>query len=168
MRKLVYIHVFRYQLAKGSYIVVSYVNVDSLVFGERSRIGDLNAIRGLALLRIDDHSTIGNLNWIAGMTLRALMHFLHSRQRSPALHMGLHSSITRRHLIDCTDTFSIGSSSAFAGFRSRVLIHSMNILETVQDCKPVTVGDNALVGTAAIFLPGGSLPSYGVLGASSD
>ena len=81
--------------------------------------------------------------------------------------LGDHAAITNRHLIDCTDTVTIGCFSTFAGFRSQILTHSISIQDARQRSGPVVIGDYTFIGTASIILPNSRLPSFSVLGAGS-
>lgn len=166
-RKLIYVNVFDYKLAEGSFIGLSFVDTKHLSLGRNTRIGHLNVIKGLQSLVVDEMSSIGNLNWITGLPLSNKINFFHNLDRQPSLKIGRHSSITNRHLIDCTHTVTIGNFSTFAGFRSQILTHSIDIYMNIQNSKPVSIGDYSFVGTASILLPGSTLPSYSVLAAGS-
>jgi hypothetical protein len=167
LRRLFYIHFFKYEIATTSHIGYSYIDVVNLRLGPNSRIGHLNVIKGLHLLDVDTMSSIGNLNWITGMPLTNDVNFINNLDRLPALIVKEHASITNRHLIDCTHTVSIGKFSTFAGFRSQILTHSIDIYLNTQNSKPVSIGNYSFVGTASVLLPGCSLPSYSVLAAGS-
>ena len=133
-----------------------------------SYIGPLTVCKGLALLRLGEHARIGPLNWISafpvGTTSR---HFELDPERKPHLIVERHAAITNRHLIDCTDEVEIGAFTTFAGFRSQILTHSIDLNQSRQRCKPVRIGHHCFVGTSCVLLGGSSLPDCSVLGAHS-
>ena len=81
--------------------------------------------------------------------------------------LGTHSAITSRHLLDCTNTVSIGPFTTIAGFRSQILTHSIDLAVNRQNSAEVKIGAYCFVGTGCIVLPGASLPDYCVLGAGA-
>ena len=168
LKKFLYRKLFGYQIDDGAYIGFSLVLPRALVMRRGARIGSLNVIKGLSEVSMGEHATIGSLNWISGFPEdHHSPHFADQVGRSPSLIIGNHSAITNRHLIDCTDTVTIGRFSTFAGFRSQILTHSISIAESRQRSGPVNIGDYTFVGTASVFLPNSSLPDFSVLGAGS-
>ena len=140
---------------------------DGLVMAPRTTIGALTVVKGLAALEMGEAASIGRLNWISGFPLDNLSSFSHVEGRMPALILGRHSAITNRHLIDCTDTVQIGEFATFAGFRSQIITHSIDIADNRQHCKPVRIGAYAFVGTGSVVLGGASVPDHSVVGAGS-
>lgn len=139
-----------------------------LEMGPESFIGSFTVCKGLDLLHVDEHARIGASNWITGFPLgTGSRHFELDADRKPQLIMGKHSAITSRHIIDCTDEVRIGQFSTLAGFRTQVLTHSIDLKESRQRCKPVSVGNHCFVGTACVLLGGSVLPDRSVLGAHS-
>jgi len=142
------------------------LNVGALTMADHSRIGDFNIIRNLDRLVLGSKASIGTFNWIAGnVTRRPSEHFKSFPDRRSELLLGDHSAIVARHIIDCTDSVSIGRFSTIAGHRTQILTHAIDIAENMQSCEPVKIGDYCFVGTAAVVLKGAVLPSYSVLGA---
>lgn len=163
-----YRKIFGYQLDKTSRIGLSFVVSRNLVMLRNSKIGHLNVIKGLTEVSLGERASIGSLNWISGFPENIkTTHFADQVGRAPKLLVGDHAAITNRHLIDCTDTVSIGRFSTFAGFRSQILTHSISIAEARQRSGPVEIGDYTFVGTSSIILPNSCLPSFSVLGAGS-
>lgn len=153
---------------ESSSIGLSLVMPGSLHMAKNSRIGHLNIIKGVDKVFIGESASIGSLNWISGFTKSSnSSHFTDQVERVPVLRLGAHAAITNRHLIDCTDSVSIGRYSTFAGFRSQILTHSISIADSRQRSGPVVIGDYAFVGTGTIILPNACLPSFSVLGAGS-
>lgn len=130
-------------------------------------IGDMTVCKGLTLLSLGEYSIIGKGNWISGFPAGDKSYFVHQNDRQPELIVGAHSAITNRHLIDCTNSIVIGDFTTFAGFRSQILTHSIDIEHSRQSSAPVRIGDYCFVGTDCVLLGGAVLPSYSVLGAKS-
>jgi acetyltransferase-like isoleucine patch superfamily enzyme len=118
-------------------------------------------------MELGEAATIGSLNWITGFPEDDKTFFSSDVGRLPQLVIGAHSAITNRHYIDCTNSFRIGRFTTFAGVRSQVLTHSINLAECRQESHPVTLGDYCFVGTNCVLLSGSALPDYSVLGANS-
>jgi acetyltransferase-like isoleucine patch superfamily enzyme len=132
-----------------------------------STIGTLTVCKGLKFLHLKQNSSIGRANWITGSPLGHQRHYRHQHDRRPELIVGEHSAITNRHLIDCTNSVTIGAFTTFAGFRSQILTHSIELENCRQSSAPVTIGDYSFIGTDCVLLGGSSLPDHSVLGAKS-
>ncbi|HVJ06601.1 MAG TPA: hypothetical protein VM578_13085 [Candidatus Saccharimonadales bacterium] len=158
---------FGYKIHSTARIGFSLIYPDHLVMGEGSRIGSLSVCKGLTLLEMGGQSRIGNLNWISGFPAANKTFFAGEPDRHPELVIGEHSAITNRHLIDCTNSVRIGRFTTFAGFRSQILTHSIDLYRGCQSSKPVTIGDYCFVGTNSVLLGGSSLPDCSILAASS-
>ena len=154
-------------LGEGSRIGLSLLLCRSVRLGRGARIGHLNFLKNLSLVELGDHAVINNLNWITGFPKMDSPHFAAEPDRAPELILGHHSAITNRHLVDCTNRVTIGKFTTFAGFRSQILTHTIDIVEGSQTSRPLTIGDFCFIGTDCILLGGSSLPSYSVLGAKS-
>ncbi len=118
---------FGYSLHPTSRIGLAWVFPQRLVMEAHTSIGDLTVCKNIALLHLHEHSTIGRGNWITGFPLGQSRHFAHETDRRPELIVGAHSAITHRHLIDCTNSVTIGSFTTFAGFRSQILTHTIDL-----------------------------------------
>ncbi len=134
---------------------------------EGSSIGHLTLCKNIDLLHLGAHSTIGRGNWITGFPLGPSPHFYNEKDRRPQLILGEHTSITHRHLIDCTSSVTIGRFTTFAGFQSQILTHSIDVEKNCQASSPVRIGDYCFVGTNCVILGGSILPDFSVLGAKS-
>jgi acetyltransferase-like isoleucine patch superfamily enzyme len=110
---------------------------------------------------------IGKLNWITGFPSGPSPHFAHQPERQPSLVLGAHAAISNRHILDCTAKVLIGAYATFAGFRSQILTHSIDLEHSRQSAEPIEIGEYSFVGTDCILLGGSSLPSRSVLGAKS-
>jgi acetyltransferase-like isoleucine patch superfamily enzyme len=167
LKIFLYVKLFNWQIDPTAKIGFSLLLCDHLIMEAGSSIGALTAVKGLASLRLDERSSLGSLNWVAGFPLDVSRHFSLDLNRNPTLHIKEHGAITSRHLIDCTDSVTIGRFSTFAGFRSQILTHSINLGEARQRCKPVVVGDYCFVGTGSILLPGSQVPNNSILAAGA-
>lgn len=157
----------RFKISPKAKIGYSIIIPNHLEMLEGSRIGHLTICKGLNLLHLGISSSIGNLNWISGYPLNGHFFFNHRLDRDPSLIIGNHSAITHRHIIDCNDKIIIGDYSTIAGYRSQILTHYINIIDSIQDCKPIKIGSYCFVGTSCVLLPGSSLGDYCVLSALS-
>ena len=166
LRRRLLILFYNYEIAPTAHIGFSWIRPQRLTMKDNSRIGNLTICTGLSLLELQESARIGNRNQIFGPRLGSTNDYKH-RLRFPALKLGTSAAITHQHIIDCTDTISIGQTSLVAGYRSQFLSHSLDLREARQDCEPITIGHSCLVGTASVVLKGAVLPDRSVLGAGS-
>lgn len=167
LRRRILQTIFGFELHPSSRIGFSWVRPKRLRMGPNSSIGHLTVCKGIDLLVLGECAIIGNWNWITGYPAGDPLHFSHQTHRKPQLLIGDHAAVTNRHLIDCTDSVIIGKFSTFAGFRSQILTHSIDMQECRQDSASVSIGDYCFIGTDCVLLGGASLPSYSVLAAKS-
>ena len=160
-------HFLGFQIHETARIGFSIVMPGRLVMGPGARIGHLNVVKGVASVALGDHATIGNLNWITGSPMTSQARHFYDQHRRPSLLLGNHAAITNRHLIDCSDAVDVRGHATFGGFRSQILTHSIDVVDSRQRCHPVSIGAYAFVGTGCIVLPGSELPAHSVLGAGS-
>lgn len=166
MKIIIYKYFFGYKIKNNVKIGASFILCDNVYFGENSKIGSFNFIKGLNSLTLEKNSIIGNLNWITGFDINRA-DFFNGIIRNPSLFVGDHAAITNRHYIDCTNSVSIGRFSTFAGVRSQILTHSIDIYKNIQDSKPVVIGEYCFLGSGVCILGGSVLPSFCVLGAGA-
>jgi len=145
----------------------SLILCDEVKIGKGARVGNLTVIKRSVALRIGEQGGLGSLNWVTGFPTSSDKHFCEEAGRQVSLIIQDHAAITNRHLIDCTDSVSIGKYSTFAGFRSQILTHSIDLKESRQACKQVIIGDYCFVGTNCILLPGARIPNYSIVAAGS-
>ena len=169
IRRFMYRKFFHYKLHPTSYIGLSWIYPNELILGRNTSIGHLTVCKNIDTLKLGDHCTIGSLNWITGFpsNLKHTGHFEKDTDRIPALIMKDHSAITSRHLIDCTNTISIGEYTTIAGIRSQILTHSINIHEARQESNEIIIGKYCFIGTATVILKGSVIPDYSIVGAMS-
>ncbi|WP_036026542.1 acyltransferase [Bradyrhizobium yuanmingense] len=153
---------FGYEIDPEARIGFSVVIAKRVVLKEHSRIGHLTIIRGLDEIYLSSNSRIGNLNWITGYPSSA-----DSSGRRSALIIQEHAAVTHRHLIDCSDTITIGKFSTVAGWNSQFITHSIDLSISRQTAKPIRIGSYCFVGSRAVLIKGAELPDYSVLGAGA-
>ena len=159
---------FRYNIDKTAHIGLSWIYPTHLLMHAGSTISSFSVAVNLDLIILSPYSRIGRSNWITGFpTGTNSPHFSHQFDRKAELHLGHHSSISKRHHIDCTNVVSIGSYSTIAGYRTQILTHSIDIYSNRQHSEPITIGSFSFVGTNCVLLGGCVLPSFSVLGALS-
>ena len=156
-----------YRIHPTARIGWSWICPDRLEMAPGARIGSLTVCKGLSLLKMGEQSRLGNLNWITGFPEGNKAFFGDEGERRAELVIGEHAAVTHRHLIDCTNSVRIGRFTTFAGYRSQVLTHSIDLQRCRQASKPIVIGEYCFVGTNCVLLGGGALPDYSVLGASS-
>jgi len=71
--------------------------------------------------------TISQKNWITGFPIADKSNFQDFPNRKPYLIMGKDSAITKQHLIDCTDTVTIGELTSIGGYGTQILSHSTSL-----------------------------------------
>ena len=167
LRRIVLTSVFGYKLDPKSRIGFAWIMPEHLVMDRDSSIGALTVCRGIKLLHLKQNACIGRGNWITGFPSGKHKHFAHQPDRRPELIVGEHSAITNRHILDCTNSVTIGAFTTFGGFRSQVLTHSIDLQNCRQTSTPIAIGDYSFVGTDCVLLGGSSLPDHSVLGAKS-
>jgi acetyltransferase-like isoleucine patch superfamily enzyme len=158
---------FGFKIHPTCRIGISWIAPSRLIMEEGARIDHLTVCKNIDLLHLKAHSSIGRGNWITGFPLGPSRHFAHQQDRQPQLIVGEHSAITHRHLIDCTNSVTIGKFTTVAGFQSQVITHWIDIEQSRQTSAPVRVGDYCFVGTNCVLIGGSALPDFCVLGAKA-
>ena len=158
---------FDYKIHPSARIGFAWVFPARLIMEEDSKIGAATVCKNIDLLHLKAHAIIGRCNWITGFPLGSSRHFAHQTDRRPELILGEHSAITNRHLLDCTNSVTIGRFTTFAGFHSQIISHSIDLEQNRQSSEPVRVGNYCFVGTNCVLLGGSALPDFSALGAKS-
>jgi len=158
---------FDYKIHPSARIGLAWIFPARLIMEEDSKIGAATVCKNIDLLHLKAHAIIGRCNWITGFPLGSSRHFAHQTDRRPELILGEHSAITNRHLLDCTNSVTIGRFTTFAGFHSQIISHSIDLEQNRQSSEPVRVGNYCFVGTNCVLLGGSTLPDFSVLGAKS-
>lgn len=167
MRRALLEKQFGYTIHPTARIGLACIFPDRLVMEAHTSIGHLTICKSIALLHLREHALIGRGNWITGFPLGPSAHFAEEKERRPELILGEHSAITHRHLIDCTNSITIGKFTTVAGFQSQMLTHSIDLAVNRQASAPIRIGDYCFIGTNCVLLGGSVLPDYCVVGAKS-
>ncbi len=155
-----------YRIEAGASLGLCFIQAVDVSLGAGSRVRHFTIIRNIARLDLSARARFGTFNWIFGM-VGPSTHFDRETDRRSALVFEDDSAITSRHIIDCTDTVTLGRFSTVAGFRSQILTHGIDISVPRQSCAPVRIGPYALIGSGCIVLKGSVLPEGTVLAAGS-
>jgi acetyltransferase-like isoleucine patch superfamily enzyme len=156
-----------YKIHPSCKIGLAWILPSRLIMEEGSRIDHLTVCKNIDLLHLKAHASIGRGNWITGFPLGPSPHFAEEKDRRPELIVGEHSAITHRHLIDCTNSVTIGKFTTMAGFQSQIITHSIDIETSRQTSAPIRIGDYCFVGTNCVLLGGSAVPDFCVVGAKS-
>lgn len=168
LKRFCLIRFFGFNLHPSSRIGLSWVYPSQLMMEEGSKIGHFNVAIHLDSIIMKRKSSIGRSNWITGFSSKTpSRHFQHQPERISMLTMHEGAAITKHHHIDCTCPVTIGKFTTIAGYYSQLLTHSIDIIESRQDSRPIIIGDYCFVGTNVVVLGGSQLPDYSVLGAKS-
>ena len=149
--------ILKWNVHETALIGFAYLDIGYLELGEGSIIKSLTIFRNMDKVIVGDFSRIGTLNWISGARS--------NNEGNSILKLGIHSAITNRHYIDCTNVFSIGNFSTFAGVKSTVMTHSINVYASVQGSNKIVVGDFCFIGTCTTLLGGAVIPDFCIIGA---
>ncbi|MDQ2919193.1 MAG: acyltransferase [Verrucomicrobiota bacterium] len=158
---------FGYVIHPTAKIGLAWIFPERLVMEANSSIGHLTLCKNIALLQLGEQVSLGRGNWITGFPLGPSPHFASETDRRPELIIGAHSAITHRHLIDCTNSITIGRFTTFAGFQSQMLTHTIDLEKNRQSSLPIKIGDYCFVGTNSVLLGGSVVPDFCVVGAKS-
>ena len=75
--------------------------------------------------------------------------------------------ITVGHEIDCSDRVELGDYASFAGFRSQILTHSLDLVRDRFVTGPVEIGDRSAVMSGCLLLSGTRVPRRCIVSAGS-
>jgi acetyltransferase-like isoleucine patch superfamily enzyme len=165
MKILIFRYVLGFEVADDARIGLSLILCGKLVLGRGTFIGHMNVVRGNMTLHIKAGSSIGAFNWItAGNTDPR---YFKDRDRHPELILGEESSITSRHILDCTDRIEIGRFTTIAGYRSAIITHGIDYRTAKQDCRPIAIGDYCLIGSSVTVLKGVTVADRSIIAAGS-
>lgn len=165
-RRVLLNYFYGYAIDQSAHIGYSIISVKSLKMAEHSKVGNLTLIKGLTDVSLAAGAVIGNLNWITAFPENDRSMFFGFNRR-PSLSMGIHSVITHRHLIDCTDLVQIAEFGALAGWRSQILTHGVDVQRCRQKAAGVYIGRYSMVGSGSIILCGSIIPDKSLVLAGS-
>jgi acetyltransferase-like isoleucine patch superfamily enzyme len=176
LKRPCYSFFFGYRIAKGVRIGISIIDVDRCEIGEQVSIGHFNLIIGVKYLTIGEHARIGHLNIVRGGEKVLIgryaeiirMNEINSipdpdvvNDIEPKFSLGDGSVITSGHKIDFTDCVEIGRRSILGGRNSSLWTHNR------QRTQPIRIGSFCYIGSEIRIAPGGSIPSYCIVGIGS-
>lgn len=156
-----------FRLASDCRIGMSVVLAQHVNLGSGSRIGHFTMVRNLSRIVLEDEAQLGNFNRVAGVLPMSSGPFSDEPDRKPELVLHRHSAITHSHLIDCTNSVTIGAFATLAGWQTQILTHAIDVSANRQRSAPVSIGSYCFVGTGCILLKGASLPERSILAAGS-
>jgi acetyltransferase-like isoleucine patch superfamily enzyme len=162
---LIYRHVLHFDIADDVHIGLSLILCRNVILGSGAVIGHMNVIRGNMTLDMKVRSSIGQFNWITAGN--ADPRYFEDCDRQSELIIGEESSITSRHILDCTDSIAIGRLTTLAGYRSTILTHSIDYRTAKQTCRPIRIGDFCLIGSNVTVLMGVTIANRNVIGAGT-
>lgn len=134
-----------------------------LDMGARSRVGAFTCIRG-ASVTLETGAEIGQLNWISAASFLTATS---TSSRRGSLVLGNEASLTNRHYLDASGGITIGPYATVAGVRSTFMTHGIDTSINRLVTKSISVGEYAMVGSNATFVPGAEVPPYSVVAMGS-
>lgn len=166
-RRLLYRLLLGYTFDQGASLGRAFIRVGALHMGEDSRIGHFTIIRNVDRVSLGKNARIGTFNWIYGFPAGPSKHFAEEADRASELILEEQSSLTSRHIVDCTNRVTIGAFSTVAGFYSQILTHGIDIRTGRQTSRPITIGRYCLIGSGSLILKGSVVPEGAVVAAGS-
>jgi acetyltransferase-like isoleucine patch superfamily enzyme len=141
-------------------VVIGHLNVfvgtKELLIRDHARIGHLNIIRGGDEVRLGRYSEIVRLNEINSIPEPDVMN-----EFDPRFILGDGSVVVASHKIDFTDRVEFGKRVILGGRNSSLWTHNRQLT------KPITIGDQAYIGSEIRIAPGGAIPPQCVVGIGS-
>jgi acetyltransferase-like isoleucine patch superfamily enzyme len=159
-------HLLGFDISRDAYIGLSLIVCRNLVLESGAAIGHMSVVTGDVTVHMKARSSIGQFNWITGGN--ADPRYFEGCDRHPELVLGEESSITSRHIMDCTGGITIGRFTTISGYRSVFLTHGIDYRTSKQDCKPIVIGDYCLVGSNVTVLMGAAIANRTIIGAGSS
>lgn len=168
IRRILLNKLFNYEIDPKASIGFAWIFPKELQMAAGAKIDHFTVAVNLDCIEMGVNTIIGRSNWITGYSTNIEgVHFQHQKERRAKLILRNHAAITKNHHLDCTNLIYIGEFSTIAGYHSQLLTHSINVLENIQDSRPIYIGSYTFVGTNVVILGGANLPDYSVLGAKS-
>ena len=141
----------------GDGVVIGHGNVvigvDRLVVGDHVHVGHLNIVRGGDEVLLERWSEVLRLN-----VINAIPDPILTTPASPRFRLGAGAVITAGHKIDFTDHVDIGRRAIIGGRGSSLWTHNR------QQAGPITIGEQAYLGSECRMAPGASVPDRAVVG----
>lgn len=128
----------------GCFVVIWECGTLSL--SHKSSIKSFNKFSYIAKISLFQESTIGKKNVFSGPRDEISFH-------PNKFSLGKKSAITGRHIFDLVDDIIIGDNVVLAGANSQIWTHFFDLERNRIQC-PVTIGNNIMIGSQTIILPG--------------
>jgi acetyltransferase-like isoleucine patch superfamily enzyme len=167
IRRLLLNYLLGWKIDKAARIGFSIIIADRVIMAPEAKIGHMNFIAGLTLLRLDQTARISKLNILHGVSRSRTGVYPNSKNRRANVFLQRGSSITTAHYLDCSDQIVIGEFSTLAGFRSQIVTHSVDLTNATQGTARVRIGERTFIGTSSVILKGTKVPSFSVFAAGS-
>jgi len=162
-----------FEVARSARVGCSILDAQVCHLGEGVVIGHGNLVTGVARLRLGDHVHIGHLNIIRGgdevvlerwsevlrlNVINAIPEPILANPAVPTFRLGAGAIVTAGHKIDFTDRVDIGRRAIIGGRASSLWTHNR------QQTGPLTVGEQAYLGSECRMAPGASVAPRSVVG----
>jgi acetyltransferase-like isoleucine patch superfamily enzyme len=163
----IYRFLYHYQIGRNVRIGKSFIKVDTLFIDNNVIIGDNNRFENIPEVHIGAYSTIGNDNTFTSSYEFTSQDSRKIRKNNPRLHIGSHCGISFYNYFDIQDEFTIGNFTTIAGVYSIFFTHYLNVIESAQSVKPISIGSYCMLGARVSLVPGAKIPDYCVVGMGS-
>ena len=163
----IYRWVFGYKIGNHVKIGLSWIRVGKLEIGDYVSIGHFNRFKNIPEIQIGEHTGIGT-----GNTFTSTFEFTNPegmlvRGNQPVLEVGKHCGIGMLHYFDVQDRFTIGSFTVVAGIGSVFFTHYLDVVNSTQSTKPISIGEYCMIGSSVRFVPGANVANCCVIGMAS-
>jgi acetyltransferase-like isoleucine patch superfamily enzyme len=160
-----------HEISRSAKIGFSFIWVEKLELGSKSRIGHLNLLLNLKQVRIFEKGYIGYGNVIKGpfsilLKERAAIGNRNVILRSKGgvsygeavLQIGVLSKITAGHKVDCMRSVKLGDYTTFAGSDTQIwthgYVHEREGSGRFRIDGEIIIGNNVYIGSRCVFNPG--------------
>ncbi len=140
------------------------IGIEHLDIREDAVLRLLNVFRGLYRLEVQEEGEIAQLNWISGAG--GFMPTDHPDLRG-TLVVRKAGMIGSRHFVDCSGGVVIGSYGGLAGYKTTIMSHSVDVMESGQKSAPVIIGDRTMIAVGCIILAGVTIAEKCVVAAGT-
>jgi acetyltransferase-like isoleucine patch superfamily enzyme len=165
MRRRILSALLGFDIDPNATIGYSLIFAQKVSLQEGASIASFNLVSPIGLLKLGPFARLGPGNRIVGR--QETQDYGSEDGRTSALIMEEHSAITRKHIVDCSNTVHVGRFALIAGYHSQILTHSPDFELGIQRTEPISIGEFVFVGTNAIILPGANLAARCFLSAGS-
>lgn len=147
---------YGYHIDSSSHIGLSIILAKEFRMDAHSSIGNFCICKKIDRLELHEYAGMGNFNKITGFPTNdcSVIHFQHIKDRKCELIIGKHTGITSNHYFDCNGGIRIGDFCQIAGFETAFMTHSIDLTHSIQDARPIEVGDYCFIGARCILLKG--------------